>query len=124
MQAWRVYALGDMRLDMVPYPTLKSGGVILKTRVVQPSITEVVRSRGGPTSGSETVKKFIAENAPVQLFGHEFCAEVVEVGHRVHQQPLSRFDGGRIVDQQVSELGNSRVHGVLLSTFLAWRGGG
>ncbi|MBI2909182.1 MAG: alcohol dehydrogenase catalytic domain-containing protein [Chloroflexi bacterium] len=83
MKQWRFYALGDMRLDDVPMPECKPGWVILKTRVVQPSVTEAQRAVGMPISGTETVKRLIAEKAPVPLFGHEFCAEVVELGEGV-----------------------------------------
>ncbi|HEX2986614.1 MAG TPA: zinc-binding dehydrogenase [Chloroflexota bacterium] len=83
MKAWRVYGLGDMRLDDIPCPDLRPGWVIVKTRVVQPSVTEAQRALGIPTGGSDYIRKIIAERAPVQLFGHEFCAEVVEVGEGV-----------------------------------------
>lgn len=83
MKAWRFYALGDMRLDEIPIPSPQPGWVLLKTRVVQPSVTEAIRSRGGPTLGADFIKKLIEEKAPVQLFGHEFCAEVVDLGEGV-----------------------------------------
>lgn len=83
MKAWRFYALGDMRLDEVPEPEVRPRWVKLQTRVVQPSVTEAVRARGGATSGVEYIKKVIQESAPVQLLGHEFCAEIVEVGEGV-----------------------------------------
>ncbi len=83
MKAWRFYALGDMRLDEIPYPVPKPGWVTLKIRVVQPSVTEAIRARGGSTAGIDYIKKVIAEQAPVQLFGHELCADVVELGEGV-----------------------------------------
>ena len=83
MKAWRWYDFGDMRLDEVPYPELKPGWVIARTKVVQPSVTEAIRALGLPTLGVETIRKLIAERAPIRLFGHEFCAEVVEVSEEI-----------------------------------------
>jgi threonine dehydrogenase-like Zn-dependent dehydrogenase len=84
-----------MRLDTLPVPEVKPGWVILKTRVVQPSITEVIRSQGLATGSSDDIKKAIEERAPVQLFGHEFCAEVIEVGDGVKDMmPGDRVVGG------------------------------
>jgi len=84
MKAWRFYALGDMRLDEVPYPgNPKSGWVTLKVRVVQPSITEAVRAIGGTTMDGDFIKKLIEDHAPIQLLGHEFSAVVVELGDGV-----------------------------------------
>lgn len=83
MKAWRFYALNEMRLDDIPRPTPKPGWVILKTRVVQPSVTEAIRAKGGHTAGSDYIRRAIEERAPVQLLGHEFCAEVVELGDGV-----------------------------------------
>jgi threonine dehydrogenase-like Zn-dependent dehydrogenase len=84
MKAWRFYALGDMRLDELPYPgNPKPGWVTMKVKVVQPSVTEAIRARGGPTMDADLIKKRIEEEAPVQLLGHEFTAEVVELGKGV-----------------------------------------
>jgi len=95
MRAWRLYDYGDMRLDAIPFPKVKPDWVILKTRVVQPSITEVIRSQGLATGLSNDIKKAIEEHAPVQLFGHEFCAEVIEVGQGVENvRPGDRVVGG------------------------------
>jgi threonine dehydrogenase-like Zn-dependent dehydrogenase len=80
MKAWRFYALNDMRLDEIPYPAPKPSWVTLKVRVVQPSVTEAIRAKGGNTAGIENIKKAIAEQAPIQLFGHELCGDVVELG--------------------------------------------
>ena len=84
MKAWRWYDFGDMRLDEVPYPELKPGWVIAQTKVVQPSVTETIKASGLPTLGVEAIRRLIAERAPVQLFGHEFCAEVVEIGEGIN----------------------------------------
>ncbi len=83
MKAWRFYALGEMRLDEIPYPAPKPGWVTLRTRTVQPSVTEAIRAKGGDTAGIENIRRRIAEEAPIQLFGHELCADVVELGEGV-----------------------------------------
>lgn len=83
MKAWRFYAIGDMRLDEIPTPHPRPGWVTIRTRVVQPSVTEAIRARGGSTRGSDYIKKVIAERSPVQLLGHEFCGDVVELGEGV-----------------------------------------
>jgi threonine dehydrogenase-like Zn-dependent dehydrogenase len=80
MKAWRFHGIGDMRLDEVSDPKVQPGGVVIKITVTQPSVTEVIRARGGETLGADYVRKAIAEQAPVQLLGHEFAGEVVEVG--------------------------------------------
>jgi len=83
MKAWMFYDFGDMRLEEVPYPELKAGWVILKPRVVQPSVTEAIVAKGFPSAGYERVKRRLAEEGAVQLFGHEYSAEVVEVAEGV-----------------------------------------
>jgi len=84
MKAWRFYALGDMRLDEISHPgNPKPGWVTLKIKVVQPSVTEAIRARGGSTLDSDLIRKMIEKYAPVQLLGHEFTGEVVELGEGV-----------------------------------------
>jgi threonine dehydrogenase-like Zn-dependent dehydrogenase len=83
MRAWRIYDFNDMRLDEVPKPSVKPGWVVFRIKVVQPSISEVLSFRNTDSVGQETVRKIIEEQAPVQLFGHEMCAEVVEIGEGV-----------------------------------------
>lgn len=95
MKAWRFYALSDMRLDEIPYPAPRPGWVTLKTRVVQPSVTEAIRAKGGPTAGADFIRKAIQEKAPVQLFGHEFCADVVELGQGVTSLKIGDRVAGR-----------------------------
>jgi len=56
---------------------------------VQPSVTEAQLARGIKTLAYERIKKRLETEAPVQLFGHEFCAEIVEVGGGV-----SKFKAG------------------------------
>ncbi len=80
MKAWRFYKFGDMRLDDVPVPQLKPHHVLVEPLVVQPSVTEAQLAFGIPTLAYDRVGKRLETEAPVQLFGHEFCARIVEVG--------------------------------------------
>jgi threonine dehydrogenase-like Zn-dependent dehydrogenase len=80
MKAWRFYAFGDFRLDEVPAPAWEPGHVVVEPLCVQPSITEAQLAFGIPTLAYERVKKRLETEAPVRLFGHEFCARVVETG--------------------------------------------
>jgi threonine dehydrogenase-like Zn-dependent dehydrogenase len=83
MKAWRFYGFGDMRLDDVPEPECPHRHVIAKPLCVQPSVTEAQLAFGIPTLAYENIKKRLETEAPVQLFGHEFCARVVQVGEGV-----------------------------------------
>jgi threonine dehydrogenase-like Zn-dependent dehydrogenase len=89
MKAWRFYGFNDMRMDVVAPPVCKPGHVVVKVLCVQPSVTEAQLARGIRTLAYERVKKRLETEAPIPLFGHEFCAEVVEVGDGV-----SRFKPG------------------------------
>ena len=80
MKAWRFYAFGDMRLDEVEEPACPPGHVVVEPQVVQPSVTEAQLAFGIRTLAFENIKQRLATEAPVQLFGHEFCARIVEVG--------------------------------------------
>jgi threonine dehydrogenase-like Zn-dependent dehydrogenase len=79
MKAWRFYNFGDLRLDDVAPPVCKPGHVIVEPLVVQPSVTEAQLAFGIPTLAYDRVKRRLETEAPVQLFGHEFCARIVEV---------------------------------------------
>lgn len=85
MKAWVHYGFNDMRLEDIPDPNIQPKHVIVRVKVVQPSITEVLLSRGLPTfpKAVDAVKLRFSQKTPVQLFGHEFCGEVVEVGEDV-----------------------------------------
>ncbi|MDB5348793.1 MAG: Zn-dependent alcohol dehydrogenase [Planctomycetota bacterium] len=85
MKAWRFHAFNDMRLDDVPDPICFPGHVLVEPLCVQPSITEALLARGIPTLAFERVKRRLETEAPIQLFGHEFCARIVEVGEGVTQ---------------------------------------
>src|SRR3954451_2295200 len=69
-----------MRLDEVSEPVCETGHVIAEPLCVQPSVTEAQLAFGIPTLAYESIKRRLETEAPVQLFGHEFCARVVEVG--------------------------------------------
>jgi threonine dehydrogenase-like Zn-dependent dehydrogenase len=79
MKAWRVYGIGDMRLDDVPMPKVKPGWVLVKVKTVQLSVTEISHFRGYSGNLNELLEK----ESPRQMFGHEFCGEAVEVGEGV-----------------------------------------
>jgi threonine dehydrogenase-like Zn-dependent dehydrogenase len=89
MKAWRFHNFGDLRLDDVPVPECKRGHVLVEPICVQPSVTEAQLAKGIPTLAFDRIKKRLETEAPVQLFGHEFCARIVEVGEGV-----SRFRVG------------------------------
>lgn len=89
MKAWRFYAFGDMRLDEVPTPAVRPGHVLAQILCVQPSVTEAQLAFGIRTLAFEKIKKRLETEAPVQLFGHEYCARIVETGPGV-----TRFQAG------------------------------
>ena len=89
MKAWRFHGFNDMRLDDVPERVCAPGHVLVKPLCVQPSVTEAQLAYGIPTLAFDRVKRRLETEAPVQLFGHEFCARIVEVGRDV-----SRFQVG------------------------------
>src|SRR5712692_4426158 len=80
MKAWRFYGFSDMRLDDVPKPEIRSGHVIVKVLCVQPSVTEAQLAFGIRTLAYDKIKTRLETEAPVQLFGHEFCVRIVETG--------------------------------------------
>ncbi len=80
MRAWRFYGFGDLRLDDVPPPEVRPRHVIVEPLCVQPSVTEAQLAFGIPTLAYHRVKRRLETEAPVQLFGHEFCARIVETG--------------------------------------------
>src|SRR3954464_1174666 len=80
MKAWRFYGFGDMRLDEIPEPEPRPGQVRLEPICVQPSVTEAQLAYGIPTLAYDRIKRRLETEAPLQLFGHEFCARVLENG--------------------------------------------
>jgi threonine dehydrogenase-like Zn-dependent dehydrogenase len=83
MKAWRFYHFNDVRLDDVPEPACGPKQVIVEPLCVQPSVTEAQLAKGIPTLAFERVKRRLETEAPIQLFGHEFCARILEVGRDV-----------------------------------------
>ncbi len=83
MKAWRFYGFNDMRLDEVPVPALRPGHVLAQVLTVQPSVTEAQLAFGIRTLAFEKIKRRLETEAPVQLFGHEYCVRIVEVGEGV-----------------------------------------
>lgn len=80
MKAWRLHQFGDLRLDDIPMPELRAGHVLAEPLCVQPSVTEAQLAFGIPTLAYDRIKRRLETSAPLQLFGHEFCARIVEVG--------------------------------------------
>jgi len=89
MKAWLFYGFNDMRLEDVPVPRCKPSHVLARILCVQPSVTEAQLARGIRTLAYDQIKRRLETEAPVQLFGHEFCAEIIETGDGV-----SRFQPG------------------------------
>src|SRR6516165_754236 len=92
MKAWRFHGFGDMRLDEIPEPRCRPGHVLVTPLCVQPSVTEAQLAQGIPTLAFDRIKRRLETEAPVQLFGHEFCARILETG-----QGVSRFRPGERV---------------------------
>ncbi len=83
MKAWRFHNFNDMRLDDIPEPVCGPNQVIVEPLCVQPSVTEAQLAKGIPTLAFDRVKRRLETEAPIQLFGHEFCARILEVGRDV-----------------------------------------
>ena len=94
MKAWRFYGFNDMRLDDVPMPECPPGHVIAQVLCVQPSVTEAQLAFGIPTLAYEKIKRRLETEAPVQLFGHEFCVRIVETGEGRLAVQSRRTSGG------------------------------
>ena len=90
MRAWRFYGFGDMRLDEIPPPQLRDGHVLAKVLCVQPSVTEAQLAFGVRTLAYDRIRERLETEAPVRLFGHEFCARVLEVPSGSRFQPGDR----------------------------------
>jgi threonine dehydrogenase-like Zn-dependent dehydrogenase len=80
MKAWRFHGFGDMRLDDIPEPACPPGHVLVEPLCVQPSVTEAQLAFGIPTLAYDRVKRRLETEAPIALFGHEFCARILECG--------------------------------------------
>jgi len=80
MKAWRFYDVGDMRLDDIPDPAAKPGWIVVRVNVLQVSVTEVQQALGKQLGQEKDLKTRLKEETPLQLFGHEFCGSVVQLG--------------------------------------------
>ncbi|MDB5309452.1 MAG: L-iditol 2-dehydrogenase, partial [Gemmataceae bacterium] len=80
MKAWRFHRFGEMHLDEVPEPICPPRHFLVEPLCVQPSVTEAQLAQGIPTLAYDRVKRRLETEAPVQLFGHEFCARILETG--------------------------------------------
>jgi threonine dehydrogenase-like Zn-dependent dehydrogenase len=89
MKAWRFHDFNDMRLDDIPPPACKPHHVLVQPICVQPSVTEAQLAKGISTLAFHRIKRRLETEAPLQLFGHEFCARIVEIG-----QGVGRFQVG------------------------------
>jgi threonine dehydrogenase-like Zn-dependent dehydrogenase len=95
MKAWRFHGFNDMRLEDVPEPVCGPGQVLVEPLCVQPSVTEAQLARGIATLAFDRIKRRLETEAPVQLFGHEFCARVLEIGPLgVHATRLAQLQLG------------------------------
>ena len=80
MKAWRFHAFNDIRLDDIPEPVCPAHHVKVEPLCVQPSVTEAQLAFGIPTLAYDRIKRRLETSAPLQLFGHEFCARIIETG--------------------------------------------
>src|SRR5205814_2286391 len=90
MKAWRFYHFNDMRLDDVPQPACPPGHVLVEPLCVQPSVTEAQLAQGIPTLAFDRIKRRLETEAPVQLFGHEFCGRILETSGSSRFRPGDR----------------------------------
>ena len=79
-----------MQLDEIPDPLLRAGHVIAEILCVQPSVTEAQLAYGIRTLAYEQIKNRLETEAPIQLFGHEFCARIVEANEGARLCPGDR----------------------------------
>lgn len=84
MKAWRFHQFNDMRLEEVPEPACGPNDVLVQPLCVQPSVTEAQLAQGIPTLAYDRIKRRLETEAPIQLFGHEFCARILEIGRNVN----------------------------------------
>jgi threonine dehydrogenase-like Zn-dependent dehydrogenase len=80
MKAWRIYGIGDIRLDDVEMPRIKPKWVLVKVKMVQLAVTEVELFYGN----FGNLRKMLEKQSPRELLGHAFCGDVIEVGEGVN----------------------------------------
>lgn len=83
MRAWNFYSNEDWLLEKVDDPKPAADEVVVKIKVVQPSITEVVARELGDTPMTARIRQLLSQRSPRRLFGHEFSGEVVSTGEQV-----------------------------------------
>ncbi|MFC2004291.1 zinc-binding dehydrogenase [Chloroflexota bacterium] len=82
MKGWQLHSFGDFRLEDVPVPQVKPRWVLVKVKVVQPSVTDTEKIEGVAVSQHDRVSRMLKEGKRIQP-GHEFCGQVVELGDGV-----------------------------------------
>lgn len=83
MKAWRLFSPGDMKLVDIPIPKVRPGWVLIKVKMVQPSITEVQWAQGNFLEIAPRMEKVLEVKKTFPVFGHEFCGTVVDIGEGV-----------------------------------------
>ena len=102
MKAWRFHGFNDLRMEELPVPECGPGQVMVKVLCVQPSVTEARLARGIRTLAYEKIKRRLETEAPLSLFGHEFCVRIIETGPGV-----TRFEpGDRVAARALLPCGN------------------
>lgn len=91
MKAVVCHDFGESTVEEVPEPTPASDEVLLEIERVQLSVTECNLYYGNEIAHYETIRDRLAAG-DARLFGHEFCATVVETGEAV-----DRFESGERV---------------------------
>ncbi|WP_092816860.1 zinc-dependent alcohol dehydrogenase [Halopenitus malekzadehii] len=82
MQAIVCHGFEDHSIETVPEPEPENGDVKVAIDRVQLSVTECALYRGQRIAHYEAIKRRF-EDGPAQVFGHEFCGRVVELGEDV-----------------------------------------
>lgn len=85
MKGWVLHEFGDLRLEDVPEPEPAPGYVLLRVRAVQLSVVEAMLARGTQTYHWTHVRDRLDADGPSQLFGHEYCGEVLALGEGVER---------------------------------------
>ena len=89
MKAVRMYKPGDLRVEDVPVPVPGEGEVLLK-----------VMACGVCGSDIPRVNKYGAHIAPLTI-GHEFSAEVVQLGKKYGRMESGRPGDGAAADSEL-----------------------
>lgn len=84
MEAVVLEAFGKASVQDIPQPSPSSDEVLVKVKRVQLSVTECQLYRGEKVGHYDNIRRRI-EDGGAQVFGHEFCGEIVEVGDDVEE---------------------------------------